>query len=200
MSFIPMVIEQTGKGERYYDIYSRLLKERIVFLCGTVEDHMSNLIVAQLLLLESESPNKEIFIYINSPGGSVSAGLAIYDTMQYVKPKVNTVCIGQACSMGAVLLAAGEKRYALPNSRVMIHQPSGGYIGQASDIEIHTHEILKVKENLNKILAFHTQKSLREIKKNMERDKFMSAEESIKFGIIDKIVKNRKEISTSKKE
>lgn len=160
-----MVIEQTGKGERYYDIYSRLLKERIVFLCGTVEDHMSNLIVAQLLLLESESPNKEIFIYINSPGGSVSAGLAIYDTMQYVKPKVNTVCIGQACSMGAVLLAAGEKRYALPNSRVMIHQPSGGYIGQASDIEIHTHEILKVKENLNKILAFHTQKSLREIKK-----------------------------------
>lgn len=194
MPFIPIVIEQTGRGERAYDIYSRLLKERIIFLCGQVEDHMANLIVAQLLLLESDNPKKDIYLYINSPGGVVTAGLAIYDTMRYVSPNIVTVCIGQACSMGALLLTAGDKRYALPNSRIMIHQPSAGYSGQATDIEIHTKETLKIKSNLNNIFAFHTKKDIKEIKKSMERDKFMGPQEAIEFGIIDQIIKDRNEI------
>lgn len=194
MPFIPIVIEHTGKGERAYDIYSRLLKERIIFLCGPVEDQMSTLVVAQLLLLESENPKKDIYMYINSPGGAVTSGLAIYDTMQYISPNIITVCIGQACSMGALLLTAGDKRYALPNSRIMIHQPSAGYSGQATDIEIHTKETLKIKNKLNDIFAFHTKKDVKEIRKNMERDKFMGAEEAIAFGIIDQIIKDRNEI------
>lgn len=197
MPFIPIVIEQTGKGERAYDIYSRLLKERIIFLCGPVEDQMSTLIIAQLLLLESENPKKDIYIYINSPGGAVTSGLAIYDTMRYVTPNIVTVCIGQACSMGALLLTAGDKRYALPNSRIMIHQPSAGYSGQATDIEIHTKETLKIKNKINDIFAFHTKKDVKEIRRNMERDKFMGPEEAIGFGIIDQIIKDRNEIEAS---
>lgn len=193
MTYVPIVVEQTAKGERSYDIYSRLLKERIVFVCGQFEDHMANLIVAQLLFLEAENPDKEIYMYINSPGGVVSSGLAIYDTMQYIKPKIATVCIGQACSMGATILLAGEKkmRYALPNSRVMIHQPLGGFRGQATDIEIHAKETMKVKSLLQEIYAKHTGKSISQIEKSMERDNFMSAEEAKSFGLIDNIISNR---------
>ncbi len=190
---VPMVVEQTGRGERSYDIYSRLLKERIIFMVGQVEDHMANLIVAQLLFLEAEDPNKDIHLYINSPGGSVTAGMSIYDTMQFIKPDVSTMCLGQACSMGAFLLTAGAegKRFALPNARVMIHQPLGGYQGQASDIEIHTREMLKIKHQLNSLLAFHTHKTVKQIEKDTDRDNFMSAEEAMKYGLIDKVVTKR---------
>ena len=190
---VPMVVEQTGRGERSYDIYSRLLKERIIFMVGQVEDHMANLIVAQMLFLEAEDPNKDIHLYINSPGGSVTAGMSIYDTMQFVKPDVSTMCLGQACSMGAFLLAAGAegKRFALPNARVMIHQPLGGYQGQASDIEIHTREMLKIKKQLNTLLAEHTKKTIKQIEKDTDRDNFMSAEEAAKYGLIDKVVTKR---------
>ncbi len=193
LGLVPMVVEQTARGERAYDIYSRLLKERVIFCVGPVEDHMANLIVAQLLFLESENPDKDVHLYINSPGGSVTAGLAIYDTMQFIRPHVTTMCIGQAASMGAVLLAAGEKgkRYALPNSRVMIHQPLGGFQGQATDIEIHAKEILLVRERLNNILAGHTGRSLEEIGRDTDRDNFMSAEESRDYGLIDEVVERR---------
>lgn len=193
---VPMVIEQTGRGERSYDIYSRLLKERIIFVTGEVEDNMASLIVAQLLFLESENPEKDIYMYINSPGGVVSSGLSIYDTMQYISCKVSTMCLGQACSMGSLLLTAGEPgmRYALPNSRIMIHQPSGGFKGQATDIEIHAKEILNLKKRLNNMYVQHTGKSIATIEKAMERDNFMSAEEALKFGLIDKIVTKRNEI------
>ncbi len=192
-NLVPIVIEQTGRGERAFDIYSRLLKERIIFVTGPVYDEMSTLIVAQLLFLESENPDKDISMYINSPGGVVTAGLAIYDTIQYIKPKVSTLCIGQAASMGSLLLAAGEPgmRYCLPNSRIMIHQPSGGFTGQATDIEIHAKEILALKDRLNKIYVKHTGQKLSIIEKNMERDNFMSAEAAKSFGIIDEIVENR---------
>ena len=191
---VPIVVEQTSKGERVYDIYSRLLKERIVFVCGVVEDHMANLIVAQLLFLEAEAPDKDISMYINSPGGIVTAGLSIYDTMQYIKPQVSTICLGQACSMGSLLLTAGEKgkRYALPHSRIMIHQPSGGYRGQATDMEIHVKEMLKIKKMLNHIYVSHTSNKLSVIEQNMERDNFMSPEEAQKFGLIDHIIHKRK--------
>ena len=190
LGLVPMVVEQTAKGERSYDIYSRLLKERVIFLVGQVEDHMANLIVAQMLFLESENPDKDISLYINSPGGSVTAGMAIYDTMQFIKPSVSTLCIGQACSMGAFLLAGGEngKRFALPNSRVMIHQPLGGFQGQASDIEIHAQEILKMRETLNQILANHTGKKLKDLEKDTDRDNFMSAEEAASYGIVDNVI------------
>ncbi len=193
LGLIPMVVEQTPRGERSYDIYSRLLKERVVFCVGPVEDHMANLIVAQLLFLESENPDKDIHFYINSPGGSVTAGMAIYDTMQFVKPSISTMCIGQAASMGAVLLAGGAagKRYCLPNSRVMIHQPLGGFQGQATDIEIHAREILLIREKLNKILAHHTGQSLETIGKDTDRDNFMSAEESKEYGLIDEVLGER---------
>jgi ATP-dependent Clp protease protease subunit len=196
-NLVPIVIEKTSRGERSYDIFSRLLKERIVFLNGHVEDGMSSIIVAQLLFLEAEDPERDIFMYINSPGGSVTAGLAIYDTMQYIKPKVSTFCLGQACSMGSLLLTAGAKgtRYALPNARIMIHQPSGGYQGQASDIEIHAKEILEIKKKLNNIYVKHTGNRLSVIERNMERDNFMSVEKAREFGIIDKIVTNRSEIT-----
>ena len=192
-NLIPMVVEQTNRGERAYDIYSRLLKERIVFLVGPVNDHAATLITAQLLFLESENPKKEISFYINSPGGLVTSGLGIYDTMQYIKPAVSTLCIGQASSMGSFLLAAGEKgkRYSLPNSRIMVHQPSAGYQGQATDIEIHAKEILSLKERLNKIYAKHTKKSENEIKKALERDKFMTPVEAKDFGLIDEVVEKR---------
>ena len=192
-TLIPMVVEQTSKGERAYDIYSRLLKERIVFLVGTVNDNVASLITAQLLYLESENPKKEISFYINSHGGLVTAGLGIYDTMQYIKPPVSTLCIGQASSMGSFLLAAGEKgkRLSLPNSRIMVHQPSAGYQGQATDIEIHAKEILDLKKRLNKIYSKHTKKSEDEIKKALERDKFMSPAEAKDFGLIDGIVEKR---------
>mgnify|MGYP003723913527 CR=1 FL=1 len=190
---IPMVIESSGRGERAYDIYSRLLKERVVFLVGPVEDYSANVIVAQLLYLESENPDKDIHLYINSPGGSVSAGLAIYDTMQFIKPDVSTLCIGQAASMGALLLSAGakDKRFALPHSRCMIHQPLGGFSGQASDIDIHAQEILKVRDKLNNILKSHTGQSLKTIQKDTDRDNFMSASESAKYGLIDKVLTKR---------
>jgi ATP-dependent Clp protease protease subunit len=193
LGLIPMVIEQSSRGERSYDIYSRLLKERVIFCVGQVEDHMANLIVAQLLFLESENPDKDIHLYINSPGGSVTAGLAIYDTMQFIKPNVSTMCIGQAASMGAVLLAAGEKgkRFALPNSRVMIHQPLGGFQGQASDFEIHAKEILLIREKLNKILADHSGQDLEKIKHDTDRDNFMSAQDSVTYGLIDEVVVKR---------
>nr|WP_029374551.1 ATP-dependent Clp endopeptidase proteolytic subunit ClpP [Rickettsia conorii] len=193
MSYVPIVIEPTSRGERAYDIYSRLLKERIIFVCSTVEDHMANLIVAQLLFLEAENPKKDIYMYINSPGGVVTAGLAIYDTMQYIKPKVATLCIGQACSMGSLLLCGGEKgmRYSLPHSRIMIHQPSGGYKGQATDIEIHAQETLKIKRLLNELYSKHTEQELKHIEKSMERDNFMSPEEAKKFGLIDNIMSSR---------
>lgn len=192
-ALVPMVIEQTARGERSYDIYSRLLKERVIFLVGQVEDHMANLVVAQLLFLEAENPDKDIHLYINSPGGSVTAGLSIYDTMQFIKPNVSTMCIGQACSMGAFLLAAGEKgkRYCLPNSRVMIHQPSGGAQGQASDIHIHAQEILKIRERLNALMASHAGKTAEEIARDTERDNFMSAEESKAYGLIDEVLVDR---------
>ena len=193
MSVIPMVVEQTSRGERSYDIYSRLLKERVIFLSGEVEDRMANLIVAQLLFLESEDPKKDINIYINSPGGSVTAGMAIYDTMQFIKPDVRTLCIGQAFSMGAFLLAGGAagKRAALPNARVMIHQPLGGFRGQASDIQIHAQEILKIKQTLNERLAFHTGQSIERIEKDTDRDNFMSAEEAKAYGLVDDVLIKR---------
>ena len=193
MSLIPMVVEQTSRGERSYDIYSRLLKERVIFLTGEVEDHMANLIVAQLLFLESEEPNKDINIYINSPGGSVTAGMAIYDTMQFVKPDIRTLCVGQACSMGAFLLAGGTagKRAALPHARVMIHQPLGGFRGQASDIQIHAPEILKIKHTLNERLAFHTGQPMERIEKDTDRDNFMSAEEAKAYGLVDDVLIKR---------
>jgi ATP-dependent Clp protease, protease subunit len=193
LGLIPMVIEQSGRGERAYDIYSRLLKERVVFLVGPVNEITANLIVAQLLFLESENPDKDIFFYINSPGGSVSAGLAIYDTMQFIKPDVSTLCVGQAASMGATLLAAGDKdkRFCLPNSRVMIHQPSGGFQGQVSDIEIHAKEILYLKARLNEILARHTGKTVEAISRDSDRDFFMGAEEAVKYGIVDKVLTAR---------
>ena len=190
---VPMVVEQTSRGERAYDIYSRLLKERVIFLVGPVEDHMANLVVAQLLFLESENPDKDIHLYINSPGGSVTAGLSIYDTMQFIKPDVSTMCIGQAASMGAVLLAGGAqgKRYALPHSRTMIHQPLGGFQGQATDIEIHAKEILEVRERLNAILAKHTGQPLDRIQQDTDRDFFLSADESVKYGLIDEVMSTR---------
>ncbi len=193
LGLVPMVIEQTPRGERAYDIYSRLLKERVIFIVGPVEDHMANLVVAQLLFLESENPDKDIHIYINSPGGSVTAGLAIYDTMQFIKPDVTTMCIGQAASMGAVLLAGGRKgkRYSLPHSRIMIHQPMGGFQGQATDIDIHAREILLVRERLNKILAEHTGQPIEKIQHDTDRDNFMSAEESVTYGIVDQVLENR---------
>jgi ATP-dependent Clp protease protease subunit len=193
LGLIPMVIEQSGRGERAYDIYSRLLKERVVFLVGAVNEMTANLIVAQLLFLESENPDKDISFYINSPGGSVSAGLAIYDTMQFVKPDVSTLCIGQAASMGSFLLAAGAKgkRFCLPNSRVMIHQPMGGYQGQASDIEIHAKEILYLRGRLNEMLALHTGQSVETIARDTDRDNFMSADEAVKYGLVDNVLSNR---------
>ncbi len=193
-NLIPMVVEQTTRGERAYDIYSRLLKERIVFLVGTVNDNIASLVTAQFLFLESENPKKEIFFYINSPGGLVTSGLGIYDTMQYIKSPVSTLCIGQASSMGSFLLAAGEKgrRFSLPNSRIMVHQPSAGFQGQATDIQIHAKEILSLKERLNKIYSKHTGKSIKEISQALERDKFMTAEEAKDFGLIDSVVEKRK--------
>lgn len=190
---VPIVVEQSARGERSYDIYSRLLKERVIFLVGPVEDYSANLIVAQMLFLESENPDKDIHLYINSPGGSVSAGLSIYDTMQFIKPDVSTMCIGQAASMGAFLLAAGAegKRYCLPNSRVMIHQPSGGAQGQASDIHIHAQEILKVRDKLNTLMSKHTGKPVEQVALDTERDNFMSAEQSLAYGLIDSILEKR---------
>lgn len=190
---VPIVVEQSSRGERSYDIYSRLLKERVIFMVGQVEDHMANLIVAQLLFLESENPDKDIHLYINSPGGSVTAGMAIYDTMQFIKPNVSTLCIGQAASMGAFLLAGGEKgkRFALPNSRMMIHQPLGGYSGQASDIDIHAKEILKIREKLNSKLAQHTGQTMKQIAKDTDRDRFMDAEEAKDYGLIDAVLEQR---------
>ena len=192
-NLVPMVVEQSARGERAYDIYSRLLKERVIFIVGPIEDHMANLIVAQLLFLESENPDKDISLYINSPGGSVTAGLAIYDTMQFIKPDVSTLCTGQAASMGAILLAGGSagKRYGLPHSRVMIHQPLGGFQGQASDFEIHAKEILAVRSRLNNLLADHTGKSEADIERDTERDNFMSAEQSVDYGIMDKVLTSR---------
>ncbi|MBV1960618.1 MAG: ATP-dependent Clp endopeptidase proteolytic subunit ClpP [Immundisolibacteraceae bacterium] len=192
---VPMVVEQTSRGERSYDIYSRLLKERVIFLVGQVEDHVANLVVAQLLFLESENPDKDIHFYINSPGGSVTAGMAIYDTMQFIKPNVSTLCIGQAASMGAVLLAAGTKgkRFALPHSRVMIHQPLGGFQGQAADFEIHAAEILNIRERLNTILADHCDRTVDQLKKDTDRDNFMSAAESVEYGLIDKVLETREQ-------
>jgi ATP-dependent Clp protease protease subunit len=193
MPLIPMVVEQTGRGERAYDIYSRLLKDRIIFLGGPVEDHMANLIIAQLLFLESEDPEKDIHLYINSPGGVVTAGMAIYDTMQYLKAPVSTICVGQAASMGAVLLAAGTrgKRFSLPHSRIMIHQPLGGFQGQASDISIHAQEILRMRDTLNQLLALHTGQKLEQIALDTERDFFMGSEAAKKYGIVDDIVKSK---------
>ncbi len=195
LGLVPMVVEQSGRGERAYDIYSRLLKERVIFLVGPVNEVSANLIVAQLLFLESENPDKDIYFYINSPGGSVSAGLAIYDTMQFIKPDVSTLCIGQAASMGAFLLTAGAKgkRYCLPNSRVMIHQPLGGFQGQASDIEIHAKEILYLKARLNEMLAKHTGQNIEAIERDTDRDNFMSAEDSVKYGLVDKVLTSRNE-------
>ena len=192
-SLVPIVVEQTAKGERSYDIYSRLLKERVIFLTGQVEDYMANLVVAQLLFLESENPEKDIYLYINSPGGSVTAGMSIYDTMQFIKPDVSTVCMGQACSMGAFLLAGGakEKRFVLPHSRVMIHQPLGGFQGQASDIQIHAMEILKIKQTLNERLAFHTGQPLERIERDTDRDNFMSADQAVEYGIVDAVLSKR---------
>ena len=197
LGLIPMVVEQSGRGERSYDIYSRLLKERVVFLVGPVTDVTANLIVAQLLFLESENPDKDIFFYINSPGGSVTAGMAIYDTMQFIKPDVSTLCIGQAASMGAFLLAAGAngKRFSLPNSRVMIHQPLGGFQGQASDIEIHAREILSLRAKLNDMLAKHTGQPVEAIEKDTDRDNFMSAEEAVRYGIVDKVLTSRADVA-----
>jgi ATP-dependent Clp protease protease subunit len=193
LNLVPIVVEQTARGERSYDIYSRLLKERVVFAVGPVEDYMANVIVAQLLFLESENPDKDIALYINSPGGSVSSGLAIYDTMQFIKPDVSTICIGMAASMGAILLAGGAKgkRFMLPNSRAMIHQPSGGYQGQASDIHIQAQEILRIRERLNEILAHHTGKTVEQIKLDSERDNFMSTTEAVAYGLVDKLLDKR---------
>ena len=192
---VPIVVEQTARGERSYDIYSRLLKERVIFLVGKVEDYMANLVVAQLLFLESENPDKDIHLYINSPGGSVTSGMAIYDTMQFIKPDVSTMCIGQAASMGALLLAGGAKgkRYSLPHSRVMIHQPLGGFQGQASDIDIHAREILLIRDRLNAILAHHTGQSLERIQQDTDRDNFLSSDQAVEYGLIDKVLSSRTE-------
>ncbi len=197
LGMVPMVIEQSGRGERAYDIYSRLLKERVVFLVGPVNDVTANLIVAQLLFLESENPDKDVYFYINSPGGSVSAGLAIYDTMQFIKPDVSTLCIGQAASMGAFLLASGAKgkRFCLPNSRVMIHQPMGGFQGQASDIEIHAREILTLRAKLNELFAKHTGQPIERIEKDTDRDNFLSAEQSVDYGLVDTVLLNRAQVA-----
>ncbi|MCX7054804.1 MAG: ATP-dependent Clp endopeptidase proteolytic subunit ClpP [Proteobacteria bacterium] len=199
LNLVPMVVEQTARGERAYDIYSRLLKERVIFLVGPVEDYMANLVVAQLLYLESENPEKDVAIYINSPGGSVSAGLAIYDTMQFIKPDVSTICVGQAASMGAVLLAGGEKskRFCLPHSRVMIHQPLGGFQGQATDIEIHAREILDARDRLNSILAKHTGQTIDRIKADTDRDNFMTGEQAIAYGLIDAVLQQRGDAGTA---
>jgi ATP-dependent Clp protease protease subunit len=199
LGLVPMVIEQSGRGERAYDIYSRLLKERVIFLVGPINDGMANLIVAQLLFLESENPDKDIHLYINSPGGSVSAGMAVYDTMQFIKPDVSTLCTGLAASMGAFLLCAGAKgkRFCLPNSRVMIHQPSGGFSGQASDIEIHAKEVLYLKRKLNEMMAQHTGQPLEVIERDTDRDNFMGAEDAVKYGLIDRVLKNRSESSVA---
>ncbi len=199
LGLVPMVIETSGRGERAYDIYSRLLRERVVFLVGPVNDVTANLVVAQMLFLESENPDKDIFLYINSPGGSVTAGMAIYDTMQFVKPNVSTLCIGQAASMGAFLLAAGEKgkRFCLPNSRVMIHQPMGGFQGQASDIEIHAKEILFLKQRLNEMLARHTGQPIERIERDTDRDNFLSAEAAVQYGLVDKVLSSRTEASAA---
>ncbi len=195
-SLVPMVVEQTGRGERSYDIYSRLLKDRVVFMTGEVADAMADLIVAQLLFLESEDPDKDIYLYINSPGGVVTAGMAIYDTMQYIKPDVCTLCMGQACSMGSFILSGGAKgkRFSLPHSRIMIHQPLGGFRGQATDIMIHANETQRIKKTLNSLLAKHTNKSLEQIEKDCERDNFMSAAEALEYGLIDKVIENRNSI------
>ena len=197
LNLVPMVVEQTARGERAYDIYSRLLKERVVFLVGPIDDYMANVVVAQLLFLESENPDKDIFFYINSPGGSVTAGMAIYDTMQFIKPDVSTLCVGQAASMGAFLLAAGAqgKRFSLPNSRVMIHQPLGGFQGQASDIEIHAREILSLRAKLNDMLAKHTGQPVETIEKDTDRDNFMSAEEAMRYGLVDKVLTSRADVA-----
>ena len=190
MAYVPIVVEQTSQGERSYDIYSRLLKDRIIFVTGEIEDHMANLIIAQLLFLESEDPDKDVHLYINSPGGSVSAGLAIYDTMQYIRPDVSTICVGMAASMASVLLAAGAKgkRFALPHSRVMIHQPLGGAQGQATDIAIHAREILRIRQEMNEILALHTRKTAEKIQEDTERDHFMTAQEAMEYGLVDRLV------------
>lgn len=199
LNLVPMVVEQTARGERAYDIYSRLLKERVIFVVGPVDDYMANIIVAQILFLESENPDKDISLYINSPGGVVTAGLAIYDTMQFVKPDVSTICIGQAASMGAVLLAGGTKgkRYALPHARMMIHQPLGGFQGQAADMEIHAREMLYTRDRLNKILARHTGQSVEAIKKDTDRDNFMAAVDAVSYGLIDKVLESRGEIGST---
>ena len=196
MDLVPMVVEQTGRGERSFDIFSRLLKERIIFLNGEVNDTSASLIVAQLLFLESENPDKDIYMYINSPGGVITSGMAIYDTMQYIKPDVATLCIGQACSMGSFLLAGGAKgkRFSLPNSRIMIHQPLGGFQGQATDIEIHAREILNIRKKMNKLYSEHCNRTIEEIEKAVERDNFMSAQEAKDFGLIDKVITNRNDI------
>jgi ATP-dependent Clp protease protease subunit len=197
LNLVPIVVEQSARGERAYDIYSRLLKERVIFIVGPIDDYMANVVVAQLLFLESDNPDKDVNVYINSPGGIVTAGLAIYDTMQFLKPDVSTMCVGQACSMGAFLLAAGAagKRYSLPNSRVMIHQPLGGFSGQASDIDIHAREILKMRDKLNEILSQHTGQPIERVAKDTDRDNFMSAAEAAKYGLIDKVVEKRTDSS-----
>jgi ATP-dependent Clp protease protease subunit len=198
LNLVPMVVEQTARGERAYDIYSRLLKDRLIFIVGPVEDHMANLIVAQLLYLESENPNKDIHVYINSPGGVVSSGLAIYDTMQFINCDVSTICVGQAASMGALLLAGGTKgkRFALPHSRVMVHQPSAGYQGQVTDISIHAEEVIALKHRLNEIMAKHTGQDVKQVEKDLERDNFMSAEAAVKYGLIDTVLGKRQDMST----
>ncbi len=202
LNLVPMVVEQTARGERAYDIYSRLLKERVVFIVGPVEDHMANLVVAQLLFLESENPNKDIHLYINSPGGSVTSGLSIYDTMQFINCDISTICIGQAASMGALLLAGGThgKRAALPHSRVMVHQPSAGFQGQATDISIHAAEVLELKRRLNEIMAKHTGQTVETIERDLERDNFMSAESAVKYGLIDTVLAERSEMKSKKKD
>jgi ATP-dependent Clp protease protease subunit len=199
MNLVPMVVEQTARGERAYDIYSRLLKERVIFIVGQVEDHMANLVVAQLLFLESENPDKDIALYINSPGGSVSAGLSIYDTMQFIKPDVSTMCVGQAASMGAILLAGGTKgkRYALPHSRMMIHQPLAGFQGQASDIDIHAREVLETRDRLNRILSKHTGQTVEKIGRDTERDNFMGGDAAVSYGLIDRVMERRGEASAT---
>jgi ATP-dependent Clp protease protease subunit len=202
LNLVPMVVEQTARGERAYDIYSRLLKERLIFVVGPVEDQMANLIVAQLLYLESENPDKDIQLYINSPGGTVSSGLSVYDTMQFVNCDVSTICIGQAASMGALLLGGGAhgKRYALPHSRIMMHQPSAGYSGQATDIEIHAKEVLELKRRLNEIMARHTGQTVQQVEQDLERDNFMSSTEAVKYGLIDTVLEQRTELPPDKKD
>ena len=202
LNLVPMVVEQTARGERAYDIYSRLLKDRLIFIVGPVEDHMANLVVAQLLYLESENPDKDIQLYINSPGGSVTAGLSIYDTMQFVNCDVSTICVGQAASMGALLLGGGTKgkRYALPHSRIMVHQPSAGFQGQATDIDIHAKEVLELKRRLNEIMSTNTGQQVEQVERDLERDNFMSGEAAVKYGLIDTVLGNRTEMTASKKD